>query len=263
MALDVVVLVTGIADPKHPLPPLSVSANVVALNGAAPTILGSFDEAALEVALKLRDTDPATRVTVVLLDRYGCDALASTIGGHRPDRLLRVDASALPLWDAAAAAAFCAQVIHGVGEPSLVLIGREFGDLDDGALPPCIAERLGWRFAALVQEVGFLDGRLEFMREGRAVREWTALPAPVVASVTNDRRNRLRHPLLKNVMAAKRASYPTVKADTELGHPDLSLSTASPMPAPSRGSGCRLLEGPLDRQVVALSRYLLEAGRAP
>lgn len=262
MTCNVVVLAMGIADPKWPLPSLEIGAEGTALRGAPPTMLGTFDEAALEVALKVRDSHESTHLTFVLIDGSGSEALARTVGGYRPDALVRLDASALPACDAAAMATFMADVVRTLPAPQLVLIGREFGDLDDGAVAPCLVEHLGWPFAALVQEVAFDGQRFELMRERGTVREWSELAPPVLASVTNDRRNRLRHPLLKNVMAAKRAVYPVTRIEGIRASPALTLAAAGRAPAPAR-TPCRLVEGPLDVQVAALATYLLEARAAP
>lgn len=259
MAFHVVVLVTGIADPRGPLPAWDVAASGSAVRVAPPVMLGSFDEAALELGLKLRDADPATRVTVFVVDAAGSEALARTAAAHRPDDVLRMDASAIRMWDAGHAAAVCAEAIRAMANVDLVLIGREFGDCDDGALPPCLAERLGWPFAGLVQDVTRTNGRLETLRERGGAREWTEVAPPGVVSVTNDRCNRLRYPLLKNVIAAKRATFASMPVPDVTTRWVMDLAAASPAPAPQRASACRMLVGPLEGQVDALSDLLLEA----
>lgn len=261
MARNVIVIATGIADPKWPLPPLEVRADGTLSSGTPPMLLGAFDEAALEVALRLRDAADDIRVSVVLFDPSSSDALARTVAAHRPDALVRIDAGPLPGWDAVAVAAFAADVVRTLAQPHLVLIGREFGDLDDGAVPPCIAEQLGWRFAALVQDVAFDGERMQLMRERGMSREWTRLAPPVVASITNDRKNRLRHPLFKNVAAAKRADVRMAQLDAAPPARALALAAADPASKPARAA-CRLIEGGIDNQASVLAKCLLDASEA-
>ena len=92
----------------------------------------------------------------------------------------------------------------------LILIGREFGDHDVGVIAACLAAELDRPFFALVQAVRWDGDRLELLREQGVVEETVGVEEQLVASVTNDRRNRLRHPLMKNVMEAKRAVIPVV-----------------------------------------------------
>jgi len=262
MPLNVLVLAAGIADPKWPLSKLEIANDGATVRDALPRILSPFDEAALEIALKLRDADPATRVAVALFDVSDSDALARSVGALRPDALRRIDARAVALWDAAGSASFFRDLLSADPTLDLVLIGREFGDLDDGVLPPCIAEKLGWRFAALIQQVSAMEGRLELMRERGRVRESFEIVPPMIASVTNDRKNRLRHPLLKNLMLAKRSTFPLEKLQTTHNDLQLTLRAAIPAPTKMRATACRLLDGPVEGQAAQLSDYLRAARAA-
>ncbi len=247
--MNVAVLVAGIADPKWPL------------DGAHPRIASPFDESALEVALKLRDADPSTRVTILLSGDAGDEALSRTLASHRPDRLVCIPVPQAVAWDAAAQGRFWKEVLTRLAVAfDLVLAGREFGDRDDGALPACLAEVLGWSFVGLAQDVSLGPGGLEVLRERGTVEERRTLAPPFVASVTNDRRNRLRHPLMKNVMAARKAPIESMKVEAP-AVADVSLEVLEDARPPARVSACRMLEGPLDDRVAALARFL-EAWKA-
>ena len=60
-AMNVLVLLSGIADPKWQLPE-PVTETSLRTQRASYPLLSPFDEAALEVALKLRDADEATKI---------------------------------------------------------------------------------------------------------------------------------------------------------------------------------------------------------
>lgn len=244
--MNVAVLIAGIADPKWPL------------GAAQPRIASPFDESALEVALELRDADPAATITVLVATPGGSkdEALARAAASHRVDRLFGVEIPARIEWDARAQAALWKAALGRLAAaPDLVVMGREFGDRDDGTLPPCLAESLGWSFTALVQQLRAVGGGLEMMRERGGCEERIERAAPALASITNDRRNKLRHPLMKNVMAAKKVSIAMleVEAPAAAGVRLEALAAAAP---PARAGKCRMLEGPMRARVDALADYL-------
>jgi electron transfer flavoprotein beta subunit len=241
--VNVTVLLAGIADPKWPL------------DGAHPRILSPFDESALEVALKLRDARPDTAITMLLAGAAEDDALARSIAAHRADALRRVVIPEASAWDLGLQARVWQSVLDALpAKPDLVLLGREFGDRDDGAFAPLLAETLGWTFVGLAQEARHAEGGFELMRERGTMEERIAVVSPAVASITNDRRNRLRHPLMKNVMAAKRAPIESVVAPS--GTARVVAASLSPAARVARAASCRMLAGSLEEQAGALAEFL-------
>lgn len=253
MSLRVSVLVSGIVDPKWPVSALGLEAvggsesrtESANANAILSRRLSPFDEAAVECALQLRDADPAVELSFVVACEAPCDALLRAVAAFRPRHLRGL---ALPrdlLWDAQATAFQLDRLLAEAPEPAdLVLIGREFGDCDEGTLPPCLAEALGCPYLGLVQEVRAQEDVRQFVRERDGMRELIGCAALVVASVTNARSNRLRHPLMKNVMAARRErlAISTVDSAGTTGFRRLySLTEAAPKP---RGAEpCRMLTG--------------------
>lgn len=245
--MNVVVLIAGVCDSKWPF------------GAAQPRVLSPFDESALEVALKLRDADPLISICAVVLGRDGDEPLVRAVASHRPDRLLAVEDQPGREWDLAGLA-LRLQVLMAreAADAELVLVGRQFGDRDDGTLPPCLAVALGAGFVRMAQAVGVVDGRFIASRERAGALERIALAAPLVASITNDRANRLRHALLKNVMISKRTPVTwtrLVEADAALA---VSLQACTASPPPARTQACRMLEGPLAEQAAQLAQYLNE-----
>ena len=99
------------------------------------------------------------------------------------------------------------------------------------------------------------------LRERGAREEWLTVAAPLLASVTNDKRNKLRHPLMKNVMEAKRLSFDGVTA--EVPAVPLALIELAAARAVQRGGDCRLLEGTAPVQARALLDWLKAQGVNP
>jgi electron transfer flavoprotein beta subunit len=261
--MNIILFIAGIADPKWPVPNLAQASDESGIRDEQATVLSPFDEAALEIALKLRDADPQTRITLAVVAPDAGERLARTVAAFRPDQLFHVNAASLPLWDPVRSMADFKEVAARAGPPAdLVLMGREFGDLDDGTLPVALAEHLGMRFAGLVQQVVASDGELQLMREDGAGEQWLTLRPAVFATVTNDRGNRLRHPLLKNVMAAKRAPIASIVPGSAPHSSSLVLTAATRHEPPARTVACRMLDGPVEIQAALLADELDARRRA-
>ncbi|MBV1796486.1 hypothetical protein [Siccirubricoccus sp. G192] len=257
--MQVVVLLAGVVDPKWRLDRLGLRPGTeLADESGLPRRLSPFDEAALETALKLRDADPAVRVTAVLPGDVGSDALLRGVAAFRPDRAFRFDTSGLAPWDPRAAVRLLGLAVGAAcGCPDLVLMGREFGDCDDGVLPAALAEAQGWRFCGLAHAVAIADGRFVAHRIRGPREELLRLPPPALVSITNDRGNRLRHPLMKNVMLAKRGPVEVVTPQAGAIPRAVVARSLAVVPPPQRGAGaCRILSGPVDAQVAELAAYL-------
>lgn len=193
--MKIVVAVAGVLDPKWPIE-LDV--------GGAPRIaadrmvMSPFDESALEIALRLRDMDPMHTVAAVVPN----EKLARMVAAFRVEDIAILDRPFGTACDLGGAAEALAGAIPG--DAGLVVMGREFGDCDDGAVPPLVAARIGLPFFARVQDV---RAGPTLLREAQAEEESVILAGLMLCSVTNDRRNRLRKPLMKNVMAARTARF--------------------------------------------------------
>ncbi|AYC33023.1 electron transfer flavoprotein subunit beta [Pseudomonas cavernae] len=258
--MKILVLLAGVADIRFPLHTLSIGAEgLIEENGNARRLLSPFDEAALELALKLRDARSDCQIDVLLLAGANNEAMLRTVAAFRPNSLRRLDLQPACPWDARLTAGQIAGLLKSEGGADLLLIGREFGDLDEGSIPVLLAQRLGYPLFALAQHAEWAGGQVRLLRERGAGEESLEVSQPLLASVTNDKRNKLRHPLMKNVMEAKRMSFAGVTAGVEepTALPLASLGVAR---VSVRGGQCRMLEGSAAQQASALLAYLNEQG---
>lgn len=250
--MQVAVLVGGVADPKWPLPP-DLSLASLQAHAARYATPSPFDEAALEIALKLRDADPAVRITALVA---GDEAFCRKVAGWRPDAIHRLDLAAVPACDAGAVASALAQALRAsAGEASHVLIGREFGDWDDGSVAASLARALDMPHVAMALS---LSVEAKAVRQAGGGLERVEVPSRALLSVTNDPGNRLRHPLMKNVMMAKKAVIPVWKAPA----PSAATATCAgvqPTVARVRNSSCEWLQGSAQEKAQALARVLVAA----
>lgn len=256
--MRVLVLLAGVVDPKWRLDGLALDEVGRAREAGLPRRLSPFDEAALETALQLRDADPTLHLTVALRGDAAAEALLRHIMALKPDRALRFE-DAAPAFDPASLLASLQAVLAATGPADLVLTGREFGDADDGVLPPLLAETLGCRFFGPAHLVRSEGASLRLRRLRGPGEEEAVLPMPLLASITNDRGNRLRHPLLKNVMLAKRAPAEVLLAAPAAAATLRPLALAPAVPAERAAGACRMLEGSRAEQIAALAALLREA----
>jgi electron transfer flavoprotein beta subunit len=256
--MEVIVLIAGVVDPKWRLERLGLRNGTEQPDESGlPRRLSPFDEAALETALKLQEADPSVRVTVAVPGDAGSDVLLRAAMALRPHRAFRFDTAGAPPWDPFAMARMLGAAVDAAGLPDLVLAGREFGDGDDGVLLPLLAEMRGWSFCGQAHGLALADGAMVARRMRGPREEVIRLPSPALVSVTNDRSNRLRHPLMKNVVLTRRAAIEVVAMPCDEKGRTLHACSLTVVPPAQRGAGsCRMLEGPLDAQVAEFAAYL-------
>ena len=248
----VAVVLATIADPKW----ASVGRAFDPADTSTERKLSPFDEAALEVGLKLRDEKPGLEVSALLVGGRECEPIVRGVAALRPNRTLRLDLPTSAMWNASVAALQIKAALPASGDFDLVLLGREFGDLDDGAIPPYLAAIMEAPFFGLAQRARIGNEDVELIRDRAGAEEQGRYSSLVVASVTNDKSNRLRRPLLKAVMAARQEPLVVL--------PALDIIQPSPIYMGSlraeetRGGGdCRFIEGPPERQAAELAALLL------
>lgn len=258
--MHIAVLLAGIADPKKPLPvPASRDSRDLRAEPALSYKLSPFDEAALELALKLRDRHAGARITALVTDAAGDVALMRVVAALRPDTVAALPTPATQRGNPAWLARHAAAALWRDGPmPDLVLIGREHGDLDDGMTAPFLAEAWQLPYAGLALRVQPDEtGGWVFTRSAASHDESLRLRAPAMASISNDKSNRLRHPLMKNVLLAKQQRFDAMPADAGEPAARFVLAQAAPVQAAPRGvDACRMLQGSAAEQARALAAYL-------
>lgn len=196
--MKIVVAIAGVLDPKWPI---ELDDRGMPRIATDRVVMSPFDESALEIALRLRDMDGAHSIAAIVPN----EKIGRMVAAFRIEDVAILDLPFAAACDPNDTAAALAQALPADG--GLVLMGREFGDCDDGTVPPLVAARRDLAFFGRVQDVGAGPALL---READAEEESITLAGAMLCSVTNDRRNRLRKPLMKNVMAARTATLHAV-----------------------------------------------------
>ena len=124
-------------------------------------------------------------------------------------------------------------------------------------MPPLLAGQLGAEFFGRAQIVEAKD-EVRLMRESGSFEEWLGVSGRLVASVTNDRRNRLRKPLMKNVMLARQASIGVAEVRSPASS-GLEIDEVAELAGTRATTACAMIRGSAEAQAQSLATLLLGA----
>lgn len=148
---------------------------------------GAFDKCALEAAVRIKDADGATRVTVIASGTAKLkDSVKEALAMGADEAALMTD-PAFAGADAAGSARLLATAIQKLGDVDLVLVGEGSDDEYSGQVPPRLAELLGWPQLTYVRELDLLAGsRLRAVLDFEADLEVVEVGLPAVVGVTSE-----------------------------------------------------------------------------
>lgn len=246
--MNITVVIAGVRDPKWPF------------DSGYPRVLSPFDAAALELALQLKDARPTVEIAGLVFGRPGDESLVRAVTAVKVDRAIAIHDPAERQWNFTTMAQRIWRAIQReTPQADLLLLGRQFGDLDDSSVPACLAEHAQRPFVRFAHCLSFdaAGAGVIATRERGLSRDHIACPAGAIVSVTNDRANRLRYPLLKNVMMAKKSPVTWgVEGAVDAGKVDV-ISLEPTIARPSQRS-CVWIEGSAAERAVRLARLLAE-----
>jgi electron transfer flavoprotein beta subunit len=214
--------------------------------GLGPTLLGPFEQNALELALQLKDASVVDKVTALLAGPAdSVDALRKALA-LRCDEAVHVEANTGDS-DPSQTAELLVAAIRRLEPAELVLAGRQAGDWDHGQVGYLVAERLGRPAVGLVWRVEQDDGRLLVWRSGSGAVEQFAVRLPAVLTVTNHPSLQLRLGNVMDRMAANKKPITRWTPD-ELGLSPEQLAGARRLElarvwVPEVERRCELIEG--------------------
>lgn len=224
--------------------------------GLAPTLLGPFEQNALELALKLKDAGVVTKLSALLVGPAdGVDSLRKALA-VRADEAVHVEVPASDGLDPSQTAQLLLEAIRTLDPaPELVLAGRQAGDWDQGQVGYLLAERLDWPAVGLVWSAERQDGRLVVWRSGPGRDEQLAVRPPAVLTVTSHPSLQLRMGSVMDRMAANKKPIATLTPD-ELGLGGDALAAAqrlrlTEVSVPEVKRECELIEGENAGEVAA------------
>jgi electron transfer flavoprotein beta subunit len=261
--MRIAVLISGVLDYRRPIEKPSSGNWLDVLDSTSlPYRLSPFDEAALEVALRLVEID-SNHLTIITTDCSTDKALICTLVAYKPDNVVCLSVPSGLRGNSTGLASFLSEELaQQRAEVDLWLMGREMGDLDDGHFVPYLAQC--WNLPLLTNTlvVATQSGELTLQRLRLNRVEEITVQTPVLVSMTNDRRNRLRHPLMKNLALAKRQLI--TPRDFDAGSLVAAMSRVQMVgaePVPNRydsPNNCQILRGERVDQAREFARLLLD-----
>ncbi len=224
--------------------------------------INSYDTYAIEEALRLKDAGDAEVVVVSIGPDRVTQALRTALG-MGADRAVHVNDDAARGADALGTAKILAAVAKEEA-PDIIITGLMAEDDNASAIPPMVAELLGYPSATGVLSTDFANGSVTVEREleGGAL-EVVELPKPALIAMQSGA-NQVRYASLKGIMQAKKKPV-DVKTLADLGLADTASAaqnktTINKIYVPAKGDTAEILEGSTDEIVSQLVTKIKELG---
>lgn len=264
--MHTVVCVKQVPNPELPASQfrLDEQAKKVVPAAGVQLVMSPFDEQAVEAALRIRDTHPSSKITVMSLGAESSrNVLKHGLAMGADEGVLLAD-SAFADADGYTTALTLAAAIKKIGNADLVLTGRQAADWDAGVVGFGIGELLGLPVISFAQKVQIEDGVVRVERvldDGTEIVE-AALPAVVTVS------NELGTPRTPNLRETMRAARKPVAvwsaSDLRLAAETVGAAGArcvrQRLFVPVKQSRCELIAGnSSEEQAAGLAKRLREA----
>jgi electron transfer flavoprotein beta subunit len=245
MSLEMIVCVKQVPDPEGPPTSFEIDkgANRVHARGIPP-VISSFDENALELAIRLKETYGGS-ITLISIGKSLSKAVFIKALGTGADRLLTVESDELDPQglDSHSTASLLAAAMHLAGPYDLILTGRQAADTNAGQVGLGLAQIIGIPAISLVKKVEMQGERLRVERilpDGYEVLE-CKLPALLTVSHEG---GELRYPPLQALKAAKSLPHQALSLeDLGIDIRDSGLLRLERLSAPARERNCVMVNG--------------------
>jgi electron transfer flavoprotein beta subunit len=255
-----------VIDPEAPPASFRVDTanNRVVPPQGVPPVISPFDEHAVEAALRVKEAQGDSKITVLTL---GTNLLRDVV--KKPlsmgaDELVLLEDEAYIDGDSWSTAYALATAIKKIGEYDIIFCGRQAADWDAGQVGSAIAEILGLPSVTLAKKVEVTDGKAKVERVTPDGYDVIEVSLPALITISNEI-GEARYPTIKGIMAAKRKDPITWKP-ADIGAEPSQLGTAGrrakllKLFQPVREGQCEIIEGEsLEEAAANLALKLREA----
>jgi electron transfer flavoprotein beta subunit len=219
-------------------------------------IVNPFDTYALEEGVRLKERYGG-KVTAISMGPPQAEAALREAIAVGADEAVLLSDNAFAGADTLATSYTLARAIDKLGQPDLIICGRQTIDGDTGQVGPELAEMLGLPFVAYVSKIEDIDSG--YMRVQRMIEEGhevIELPLPAVLTVVKEI-NTPRLPSLRGLARSKTALIPIWNAQSLGVDKDMvglsgSATRVIKIFFPQRVGGGEILQGELASQVENL-----------
>ena len=251
MSLRIIVTVKQIIDPAITQDDFEVDdvMNSMFLNGEMPSILNSFDEYAVEAALRIKDQD-GSHVTVISMgNNFAMEVVKKPIAMGADDLILLQAPAFSNNVDSYVGASILNAAINKINEFDVIISGRQASDWDNGQVPIILSEMLDIPCVHLGKKLTPLDNNLLVERIVSDGIETLKCPLPLIVTVNNECGSP-RYPTVGGIMASSKkkpicwnAQDIGINEDELL--PMLKIDSVS---IPAKNEDCEFIKGESDRE---------------
>ena len=214
--MDIIVCVKQVVDPEAPPSTFKIDAstNTVVPPPGVPPVISTFDEYAIEAALRIKE-QVGGKVTALSL---GANLLRDVV--KKPlamgaDELILLEDPAFIDGDSWSTAQALSMAIKKIGQYDLILCGRQAADWDAGQVGSGIAEILGLPSVTVAKKIDITDGKARVERVTTDGYEVIEVPLPALITVSSEI-GEPRYPTIKGIMAAKKKE-PVIWKPADIG----------------------------------------------
>jgi len=243
--MRIVVCVKIVTDPEAPVSAFKVdtAANKILPMKGVPPVLNPFDENALEAALKIKDANKGTTITVLSMGKNLPRPVVRKSLATGADDLVVLEDESFEDLDSPTSANLMAAALKTIGPFDLILCGREAADTDSGQVGSGIAEILGLPSITLAGKVEVNGAVLKVQRVLSEGYEVIESPLPALVTVSSEA-GTLRTAALAGIMGAQKKPMKVLSAK-DLGI-DVAKShkvTLNRLYQPVRETRCEIVGG--------------------
>ena len=246
--MELIGCVKQVPDPEAPPASFRVDAasNKVVPPAGVPPVISTFDEIAVEAALRVKDSGGG-KITVLSLGNNLVRDVVKKPLAMGADELVLLEDAAYEDGDSWATASALAAAIKKIGTYDIIFCGRQAADWDAGQVGIGIAEILGIPSVTLVKKVDVSDGKVRVERMVADGFEVVEVPTPCVITITNEL-GEPRYAPLKGIMKAAKIQ-PTIWKPADVGLDAANIgaqgrrSKLNKLFQPVKEGKCEMIEG--------------------
>lgn len=221
-------------------------------------IVSPYDEFAIEEALKTKEANAESEVTVVSLGPARCVEAIRTALAMGADKAIHIDDEGQTP-DSYVIAKALANVLQGQGF-DIVFAGKQAIDGDMGQVPPLVAQFLGWPQVMVLEKIEIADGKATATRRiSGGAKEVYEVALPAIFGCDKGL-NTPRYASLPGIMKAKSKPVEALKLSEQKGDAEAKVVYSNYRLPPEKAPG-KILAGELPDQVNELVKLLREEAK--
>ena len=215
--MQFIVCVKQVPDPEAPPASFKVDAstNKVVPPPGVPPVISTFDEIAVEAALRVKDAQKGDKITVISLGNNLVRDVVKKPLAMGADELVLLEDPSYEEGDSWSTAYALAMAIKKIGTYDIIFCGRQAADWDGGQVGLGIAQILGIPSVTLVKKVEVANGKVRVERMVADGFEVVEVSTPCLITVTNEL-GEPRYAPLKGIMKAAKIQ-PIVWKPADIG----------------------------------------------